>query len=69
MKRLIANAMRQRFTWEDAAEKYEILYLLAIERRLGGENLRGRLASVASKLKATAFGKSPVRRRAPAKKR
>lgn len=69
MKKLIANAMKQRFTWEDAAEKYEALYLLAMERRLGGENLRGRLASVESRLKAVAFGKSPTRRRAPARKR
>ncbi|MBJ6726615.1 glycogen synthase GlgA [Geomesophilobacter sediminis] len=29
------NAMRQRFTWDDAAAKYERLYLEAMKRRIG----------------------------------
>ena len=69
MKRLIANAMRQRFTWEDAANRYEELYRLAMVRRIGGENLAGRLASLDATRKAASAGKSPVRRRAPARKR
>ena len=35
MKALIRNAMKQRFTWEDAAKKYEGLYLKAIRKRRG----------------------------------
>ncbi len=71
IKRLVRNAMKKRFTWEDAAEKYAALYLLAIERRLGGENLQGRLASVAGqrKTRVTPLPKVAVRRRAPARKR
>lgn len=70
MKKLIQNAMKQRFTWEDAARKYEGLYTLAIERRLGGENLRGRLASIPPSMRpvSSSQGASP-RRRAPARKR
>jgi starch synthase len=33
VRRLIANAMEKRFTWEAAAEKYHQLYLLALSRR------------------------------------
>ncbi|AJE03990.1 glycogen synthase GlgA [Geobacter pickeringii] len=33
--RLIANAMAARFTWEDAAAKYEELYRRALRRRFG----------------------------------
>jgi starch synthase len=35
MQQLILNAMSRRFTWEEAASKYEALYLLAIARRTG----------------------------------
>lgn len=69
IKRLIVNAMKQRFTWEDSAEKYEALYLLAVARRAGGENLRGRLASIESKLRGRVAGRAAIRRRAPARKR
>ncbi len=33
LRRLIRNAMEKRFTWEDAARKYERLYLEALTRR------------------------------------
>jgi len=33
MKRLMENAMKKRFTWEESAKKYENVYELAIERR------------------------------------
>ncbi|MBT0662903.1 glycogen synthase GlgA [Geobacter pelophilus] len=69
MKKLISNAMQQQFTWEDAADKYQALYLLAIERRLGGENLKGRLASVHSLDRPAGTLKQQIRRRAPARKR
>ncbi|BDV42054.1 glycogen synthase 1 [Geotalea uraniireducens] len=36
MDLLIRNAMAQRFTWEDAAAKYEELYLRALRKRRGG---------------------------------
>ncbi|WP_298270380.1 glycogen synthase GlgA [Geobacter sp.] len=35
MARLIANAMAKRFTWEEAAAKYEELYRRALRRRFG----------------------------------
>jgi starch synthase len=35
MEKLIANAMSKRFTWEDAAAKYEVLYERALRKRLG----------------------------------
>jgi starch synthase len=35
MEALINNAMARRFTWEDAAAKYEELYLKAIDKRRG----------------------------------
>ncbi|MBF0319774.1 MAG: glycogen synthase GlgA [Nitrospirae bacterium] len=35
MEGLIQRAMKKRFTWADAAEKYEALYIRAIEKRLG----------------------------------
>ncbi|RNC67457.1 MAG: glycogen synthase GlgA [Desulfuromonadales bacterium] len=35
MAELISNAMTRRFTWEDAAEKYEKLYHRALRKRLG----------------------------------
>ncbi|MBU5614244.1 glycogen synthase GlgA [Geomonas azotofigens] len=34
------NAMAKRFTWEDAAEKYERLYLEGMRRKLGEERFR-----------------------------
>lgn len=36
------NGMAQRFTWEDAAIKYERLYRLAVRRRRGAEYYRNR---------------------------
>ncbi len=36
------NGMKQRFTWEDAARKYDELYHLAIRRRRGAEYYRNR---------------------------
>ncbi|HSA06571.1 MAG TPA: glycogen synthase GlgA [Candidatus Gastranaerophilales bacterium] len=33
MKKLIANAMQKRFTWENSAKKYEDVYYLAVRRR------------------------------------
>ncbi|BCS51744.1 glycogen synthase [Geobacter sp. SVR] len=39
---LIKNGMAQRFTWEDAASRYEELYRLAIRRRRGEEYYRNR---------------------------
>ena len=38
MQRLVRNAMSRRFTWEEAARKYEMVYRLALARR-SGENL------------------------------
>ncbi|WP_224961464.1 glycogen synthase GlgA [Geomonas subterranea] len=38
------NAMAKRFTWENAAEKYERLYLEGIKRKLGEEKLRQAMA-------------------------
>lgn len=38
MSSLIVNAMEKRFTWEEAAGKYEKLYRMAVKRR-GGESL------------------------------
>ncbi len=35
MRKLIHNAMAQRFTWEQAAQKYEELYCRAIQKRHG----------------------------------
>ncbi len=35
LQRLIRQAMAQRFTWEDAARRYELLYRLAVARRKG----------------------------------
>lgn len=32
---LVKRGMKQRFTWEDSAKKYEHLYLLAIKKRIG----------------------------------
>lgn len=41
MERLVANAMAKRFTWEEAAAKYEQLYERALRKRLGdGEFVR-----------------------------
>jgi starch synthase len=37
MEVMIRNAMAKRFTWEDAAAKYDGLYFLALRRRLGEE--------------------------------
>ncbi|WP_224984652.1 glycogen synthase GlgA [Geomonas agri] len=34
------NAMAKRFTWENAAEKYELLYLEGMRRKLGEERFR-----------------------------
>ncbi|KAF0219232.1 MAG: starch [Geobacteraceae bacterium] len=42
MERLIKNAMEKRFTWEEAAAKYEKLYYLAVEKRMGEKRSRGR---------------------------
>jgi starch synthase len=39
------NGMAKRFTWEEAALKYETLYRLAIRRRRGEEYYRNRFAS------------------------
>lgn len=70
MKQLIRNAMKQRFTWEDAADKYERLYRLAIERRKGGDQLKARLASIPPAMRPVTPSSGPVpRRRAPARKR
>ena len=33
MKKLIQQAMRKRFTWEESAQKYEDVYYLAVRRR------------------------------------
>ena len=33
MKRLIENAMKKRFTWEESAKKYVEVYELAINKR------------------------------------
>ncbi|HEY6007914.1 MAG TPA: glycogen/starch synthase, partial [Geobacteraceae bacterium] len=44
IRALVANAMAQCFTWEDATQKYEELYLKAMEKRLGAPRLRERLA-------------------------
>jgi starch synthase len=33
IKQLIRNAMEKRFTWEDAARKYELLYQKACEKK------------------------------------
>ena len=33
MKKLILNAMNKRFTWEDAARKYDDVYYLAVRNR------------------------------------
>ncbi|HEY6839550.1 MAG TPA: glycogen synthase GlgA [Geobacteraceae bacterium] len=38
------NAMAKRFTWEDAAQKYEELYHLAMRKRLGEERFRESVA-------------------------
>ena len=35
MKRLIEQAMKKRFTWEESAKKYEEVYNLAIKKRKG----------------------------------
>ncbi len=43
MERLIANAMERRFTWDDAAARYEELYHRAIKSRLGEERYRERI--------------------------
>jgi starch synthase len=42
MQALRKNGMKKRFTWEEAALKYEALYLQAIRRRLGEEYYRNR---------------------------
>ena len=34
MKTLMRRAMSKRFTWEEAARKYEALYRLAVKRRM-----------------------------------
>jgi starch synthase len=39
------NGMKQRFTWEDAAQKYDEVYHLAIRRRRGTEYYRNRFGS------------------------
>ena len=39
------NGMSKRFTWEDAALKYQALYLLAVRRRRGEEYFRNRFGS------------------------
>ena len=33
MKKLVQNAMKQRFTWEDSAKKYEEVYTKAVNLR------------------------------------
>lgn len=42
MERLINNAMGKRFTWEEAAAKYEKLYNLAVKRRKGEKHFAGK---------------------------
>jgi starch synthase len=42
MAALRRNGMKQRFTWEAAAAKYDELYRLAIRRRRGAEYYRNR---------------------------
>jgi starch synthase len=42
LKALRKNGMKKRFTWEEAALKYEGLYRLAIQRRRGAEYYRNR---------------------------
>ena len=69
IQRLIQNAMEKRFTWEDAAKKYEGLYLLALERRKGGQVLRDRMESISVPKRPLRAEKGPSRRRAPAKKK
>jgi starch synthase len=42
MAALRKNGMAQRFTWDDAALKYEVLYRNAIKLRRGAEYYRNR---------------------------
>jgi starch synthase len=42
LKALRRNGMKKRFTWEEAALKYDGLYRLAIQRRRGAEYYRNR---------------------------
>jgi starch synthase len=42
LKALRKNGMKKRFTWEEAALKYDGLYRLAIQRRRGAEYYRNR---------------------------
>jgi starch synthase len=44
MQVLRKNGMKKRFTWDEAAQKYEALYRLAIRRRRGEEYYRNRFA-------------------------
>jgi starch synthase len=39
---LIRNGMAQRFTWDQAAEKYEQVYYWAVEKKLGWEEFSRR---------------------------
>jgi len=42
LQALRKNGMKKRFTWDEAALKYEELYLLAVRRRRGSEYCRNR---------------------------
>jgi starch synthase len=42
LQALRRNGMKKRFTWDEAALKYEELYLLAVRRRRGAEYFRNR---------------------------
>jgi starch synthase len=49
MGRLVKNAMGKRFTWEEAASKYEKLYYLAVKKRMGEGRFRQRFHEPAGK--------------------
>jgi starch synthase len=42
LQALRRNGMKKRFTWDEAALKYEELYMLAVRRRRGAEYFRNR---------------------------
>ena len=64
METLIRRAMKKRFTWEDAANKYEELYYHAVKRRFGQERFMERFWDTETiKVKTNAPGGGTMKRK------